>query len=129
MLTPSRSSSKENIKISVFVMNTRCHRIQQMTRLIIGNYLISRRARKPAGAGSNRGFRFATNVMKASSKKNCAGRTLRIKGLKRFQGPAMTSLVLLVSGFSSESSCLGSRYEFINESSQIGGLVHGSRVQ
>lgn len=87
-------------------MSTLCHPTQPTIKHITGSYQISHLAQKPAGVAYNSGFPSATSVTKASSKRNCAGRMLKIKGLKRYQGHAMMSLALL-----------------------IGGLVRGSHVQ
>lgn len=46
----------------------------------------------------SRDFQFAISDTKASSKKNCAGQMLRIKGLKSFRESAMTSFVQAFGG-------------------------------
>lgn len=102
---PSRSSSKASTRTSACDTNTLCHPTPLMTKCTTGSCQTLRLARKLVVVASSRGFRFATSATRASSRRSCAGKMLRTKGLRRYQGHAMTSLALL-----------------------IGGLVHGSRV-
>lgn len=98
ILSSLRSFSKESTRISESSTSTPCHRTQLITPHIIGNCQISRSAQRLAEVDCSKGFPSATSVTKAPSKKNCAGRMLKIKGRKRFQGPATMSLVLLIGG-------------------------------
>lgn len=97
-ITNFRSSSRANTRIWASITSTRCHQIQLMTKRITGSYQILQPALKRVGVAYSSGFRSATSVTKASSRKNCAGRMLKIKGLRRFQGHVMMSLVLLIGG-------------------------------
>lgn len=69
-----------------------------MIELITGNFPTSHHVPKRAAGGHSKDFPFVTNALKESSKKNCAGRMLKTKGLRNSPGSVMMSLVRAFGG-------------------------------